>query len=134
MAACCYFGIDLGEGLDHYSLPLLTDGTPHSSSDLLYFFLMLSFTWTNYFKSISLLPFAFLDKNFLNPISLLFGQKYSKSNFNFAKRFRKKTIPNSVSTAKSFQFCNNILSPIFILNLKNSLLSTNTFHTVAAGV
>ena len=34
-AACCYFGVDLGKGLDHYSLSRLTDGTPYSSSDLL---------------------------------------------------------------------------------------------------
>ena len=37
MAACCYFGVDLGKRLDHYSLSRLTDRAPHSSSDLPYF-------------------------------------------------------------------------------------------------
>ena len=37
MAACCYFGADLGNGLNHNFPSRLTDGTPHSSSHLLYF-------------------------------------------------------------------------------------------------
>ena len=37
MAACCFFGVDLGKGHDHYWLSHLTDGTPYSSSDLLDF-------------------------------------------------------------------------------------------------
>ena len=87
--ACCYSGVDLGNGLDRNSLSRLADGTPYSSSDLLYFTLLLPFTWTNYPKSNSLSPFFFLDKNFLGPIPLLspLGQKYSKSNFNFTKIF-----------------------------------------------
>ena len=36
ISACCYFGVHLGKRLDHYSLSRLTDGTPHSSSDLFY--------------------------------------------------------------------------------------------------
>ena len=36
MAACCYFGADLGNGLDQNFPSRLTDGTRHSSSDLLY--------------------------------------------------------------------------------------------------
>ena len=42
-AACCYFGVDLGNGLDHYSLSRLRDGTSHSFSDLPYFTLLLPF-------------------------------------------------------------------------------------------
>ena len=68
MAACCYFEVDLRNLLYQYSLSRLTDGTPHSSCDLIYFTLLLPFTWTNYSKSNSLSPFC------------LFGQKLSKSN------------------------------------------------------
>ena len=64
MAACSYFGVDLGKKLDHFSLSRLTDGTSHSSCDLPYFTLLLPFTWTNYSKFNFFLPFAFLDRNF----------------------------------------------------------------------
>ena len=100
----------------HYFLSRLTDGSLHSSSDLLYFTLLLLFTWTNYFKSSSPSPFR------------LFGQKFSKSNFSSLFSSDKnilsptsmpqkdsKTIPNSVSAAKSVQSRKNILSPIFFL-------------------
>ena len=111
-AACFYFGVDLGKGLDHYSLSRLTDGTAHSSSDLLYFTLLLRFTWTNFSMSNSIshiLPFAqkfyrsnfrslfSLDKNIVSSTSIL--QKYSKTN------------PNSVLAAKTIQSRKNILSP-----------------------
>ena len=101
-----FFGVDLGNGLDHNSLSRLADGTPYSSSDLLYFTLLLPFTWTNYSQSPTpFLPFAFWTKIFSVQISLLsfffvqkfsqskfffsllFGRKYSKSNFNFPKLF-----------------------------------------------
>ena len=78
-------------GLDHYSLSRSADGTPYSSSDLLYFTLLLPFLLGQINSSPTHFPsFAFLDKKFLSPITLLllFGQKYSKSNFNFAKIFR----------------------------------------------
>ena len=97
-----------GKRLDHYSLSRLTEGTPHSSSDLVYVTLSYSlFIWTNYPKSnsLSLLcllgqifsqsnssSFSILDKINLCPTSIL--QKYSK------------TIPNSVLPAKSFQSLN----------------------------
>ena len=78
-AACCYFGVDLGKGLDHYSLSRLADGTPYSSSDLLYFILLLPFYLDKIILSpTTFLPFAFLDKNFLSTSPLLFlpfGQK-----------------------------------------------------------
>ena len=115
-AVCCYFGVDLGKELDHYSLSRLTDATPHSSSDLLYFTLLLPFTWTNYFESNSLSLFCF------------FGQTFCKSNFSSLFSLGKKilsptsfpqkcsrTIPNSVLVAKSFQFRKQFLSPIFFL-------------------
>ena len=91
-AACCYFGVDLGKRLDHNPLSRLADGTPYSSSDLFYFTLLLLFTWANYFKSNSLSPFCFLDKNFLSPSSIL--QKYSI------------TIPNSVLAANHSNLAN----------------------------
>ena len=135
MAACCYFGANLGNGLDHYSLSRLADGTAYSSSDLLYFTLHLPLTWTNYFKSKSFSPFCF------------FGQKFSKSNFSSLFPSDKnilspspipqkcsKTIPNSVLAAKSFQSWKNILSLIFFLTLKNSLFFAYPFHTLASGV
>ena len=122
MAACCYFGVDLGKGLDHYSFSRLTDGTLQSSSDLLYFTRLLPFTWTNYFKSNSFSPFC------------SFGQIFSKSNFSslfssdknilspvFIPKKYSKTIPNSVLAAKSLQSRKNILRPIFFLTRKDSL-------------
>ena len=103
-SACCFFGADLGKGLDQYSLSRSTHGTPHSCSDLLCFTLLLLLTWTNYFKSNSISPFCFFgqkfpksnsssllssDENILSPISI--SQKYSKSipqnHFSFAKIF-----------------------------------------------
>ena len=70
-----FFGVDLGKGLDHNSLSRLADEIPYSSSDLLYYTLLLPFTWTFYLKSNSLSPFS------------LFGKKFSKSNFNSAQIF-----------------------------------------------
>ena len=70
MAACCSFGVDPGKGHDDYSLSRLTDGTPHSSSDLLYFTHLIPFTWTNCSKSNSFSPFCFFGQNFLSPIPL----------------------------------------------------------------
>ena len=97
-AACCYFGVDLGNGLDHYSLCRLADGTPYSSSDLLHFTLLLPFL----LGQIILKPTPFLF--------LPFGQKLSKSNSSSLISSDKKilgptpilqkcskTIPNSVS-------------------------------------
>ena len=104
-AASCFSGVDLGKGLDHHSLSRSADGTPYSSSDLLYFTLPLPFYLDKFFRV--QLPFLFLPfwtkifysnscslfssvKNVLSPTSNL--QKYSKTN------------PNSVLAAKSFQF------------------------------
>ena len=102
MAACCYFGADLGNGLDHNFPSRLTDGTPHSSSDLLYFTLLLPFTWTIYSKSNSLSPSyswtKFFQVQFLFP--LLFGQNNSKSKLPllFALPGQKNSKCNSKST------------------------------------
>ena len=75
MAACCYFGADLGNRLDHYSLSRLTDGIPHSSSDLLYFTPLLPPIPLDkiILSPTPFLTVAFLDKNFLSPISFLFS-------------------------------------------------------------
>ena len=87
--ACCYFGVDLGNGLNHNSLSRLLVGTPYSSSDLPYFTLLLPLTWTNYYKSNSFSPFFFFDKIFpgLIPLFSSLRTKFSKSNFNFTKIF-----------------------------------------------
>ena len=90
MAACCFFGVDLRNGFDQYSFSRLADGTLYSSSDFLYFTLLLHFLLGLIISSPTpFLPFAFLDKNFLSPIPLLssLGQKFSKSNFNSAQLF-----------------------------------------------
>ena len=115
-AACCFFGDNLGKKLDHYSLSRLTDGTPHSSSESLYFTLLLPFTWTKNSMSSSLSP------------ACLFGPKLSKSNFSSLFSSVKSILsPTPISqnifiinfilrlTANSFQFYKNILSPIFFL-------------------
>ena len=89
-AACCYFGVDLGKELFLYSFSCLTDGIPHSSSDSLYFTLLLPFTSTNSSKSNSLSPFCLFGQKFSKSkvlFFLLFGQKYSRSNSNFTKHF-----------------------------------------------
>ena len=103
-AACCYFGVDLGKGLDHKLLPRFADGTPYSSSDLLYFNLLL------YSDKIILSPnsssLSSLDKKNLSPSPIL--QKCSKtfskcvlakfqSHFieNFLRKFQIVSSPNS---------------------------------------
>ena len=76
MAACCYLGADLGNGLDHNFPSRLTDVTPYSSSDLLYFTLSPSYSLgQNYSKSKFTLLFA------------LPGQKTSTSNSKSTKLF-----------------------------------------------
>ena len=69
MAACCYFGAHLGKGLDCYSLSGLTDGTPHSFSDLLHLILLLLSLGQTISSPTPFLPFDFLDKNILSSIS-----------------------------------------------------------------
>ena len=82
---------------DHYSLLRLTNGNFHSSSDLLYFTLALTFTWTNYFKSQSLSPFCF------------FGQKFSKSHFPSLFSSDKNTpSPTSIPQKHSKTFQNSV--------------------------
>ena len=92
--ACCYFGVDMGKRLDHYSLSRLTDGTHHSSSDLLYFTLLLPFTWTNCSKSNCLSHFC------------LFEQKFSKSNSS-SLFSSDKNIPSPTSSLQIFSFYDN---------------------------
>ena len=95
--------------------PVLADGTPYSSSDLL---TLLSFSLLlgqNYSKSNSLSPFNLLDNNFLSPIPLLLllAQKFSKSNSNFAKIFQdnskfclsRKFIPTWQKHSKTIPNC-----------------------------
>ena len=69
MAACCYFGADLGDGLDHNFPCHLRDGTPHSSSDLLYSFPPFYSLGQNYSKSNSSSLFS-SDKNIPSQNSL----------------------------------------------------------------
>ena len=128
-AACCYFGVDLGNGLDNYSLSRLTDGTPHSSSDLIYFTLLLPFYLDKLFH-VQLLFSLFVfctkfsksnffhlfssDKNILSPTSIL--QKYSK------------TFSKSVLVAKSVRSHKSNLSPISFLTWKKFLfLPANSY-------
>ena len=110
MAACCYFGVDLGNGLDHYSLSRLADGTPYSSSDLPYFTLLLYFD-----KNILSPKFSSLDK--IISVQLPFNKNKKSS----------KTNPNSVLAAKPFQFYKNNLSPTFFLSYKTSLFPPSNY-------
>ena len=77
-AACCYFGVDLGNGLDHNSLSRSADGTPYSSSDLPYLFALLFFS-------------LLLGRIILSPTPFLpfLGRKFSKSNSSFLSSWRK---------------------------------------------
>ena len=66
-AACCDFGVDLGNGLEHNSLSRSADGTPYSSSDLPYFFALLFFSLLLGQIIVSptpFLPFSSWTKNF----------------------------------------------------------------------
>ena len=108
-------------------LPVKTDGTPYSFSDLLYSSLL--FTWTNYFQSNSLSPFSSFKPNYskCNPFSFLcsFWTKNSKSNSNSTKRFWDYSI-----LCLSYKFTpilQKIPSPKTFLTHKNSLfLLTNS--------
>ena len=118
--------------LDHYSFSRLTDGTPYSSSDL---FTSLSILLgQNYSMSISLLTFAFFDKNFPSPnLSSLFSP--DKNLLSPTSLFQKKTIPNSALATKSSQSRKNILSKShFLSDLENFTLSAYELYTLAAGV
>ena len=152
-AEYCYFGVDLGNRLDHNSLSRFADGTRYSSSDLLYFTFLLHFTWIIYSKSNSISPFSLLDKIFLSPIPLLSSlrTKLCKSNFEFLKFFldisklclsqipiashRKysKTIPNCVLVKFQSHLIENIPRHFRITSLSIFSL-TYLFRTLAIGV
>ena len=103
MAACCYFGVDLLNQLDHNFPSRSTDGTPHSSSDLLYSFFLLPFTWTNYSKSNSISRFYSL------------GQSCSKSKISLLFALPGLKFPNAAPNLQK------IPTQIFLLTQKNSL-------------
>ena len=96
-AACCYFRVDLGYGLDHYSLSRLEDGTLYSSPDLLYFTLLLSF-WLGQklFKSNSSSLFS-SDKNILSPTPISQKKFLDNSKFSLSRKF----IPTSQKYSES---------------------------------
>ena len=111
-ASCCYFGFDLGNGLDRYSLSRLADGTPYSFSDLLYFTLLLPFYLGNLFQvqlPFSLLPF------WTKKVQFLFSSYKNILSLNSILQNYSKTFRNSVLAANSFPSRKNILSPIFFL-------------------
>ena len=92
MAACCCFRVDLRNALHHYSLSRFADGTPYSSSDLIYFTLLLPFFekiilsqtsfsfspfWTKNLLCPNFSSLFSLDKNVLSQASI--SQNYSKT-------------------------------------------------------
>ena len=91
--------------------------TPLLTCLTFYFTLLLPFTWTNYFKSNSLSPFFFVDKNFLSPIPPL-SFLLDKSILSPTSILQKypNTIPNSVLAAISFPLRKNILRQFLILS------------------
>ena len=117
MAACCYFGVDLGNWLDHNFPSRLTDGTLHRPSDLLYFSSFLPFTLLdNFFSksfSSSLSPSdkVILSQNSLS--TLLFLDKKVLSPTPSPQK-NSWTISFSVSAANPFQFYKKTLSPFFL--------------------
>ena len=84
-AACCHFGADMRNQLDHNFPSHSTDGIPHSSSHLLSSSRLLPFTWTTYSQFNSLSPFYSLGRNYSKSKFILlfapFGKKFSKSHF-----------------------------------------------------
>ena len=122
-----FFGVDLGNALDHNFPSRLTDGIPHSSSDLLYS-LFLPFTWTNYSNSNSLLLSwtKLFQVQFLFP--LLFGKKYSKSKFPLFFALPGLKILSPIPNLQKYPKSN------FLSDSEKFRLFANTFHTLATGV
>ena len=129
-AACCYFGVDLGNGLNHNSLSRLADGTSYSSSDLPYFTPLLPFYLDKLFQV--QLPFSILifgqkfskcnssslfssDKSIPSPTSIL--QKNSKTILNSVSR---KIIPISQNYSKSHFLSDLEKIPLFCLPISYS--------------
>ena len=112
-AACCDFGVDLRNGLDHYSLSRWTDGTPYSSSDLLYFNLLLHFYLDKLFQVQHPLSFLFFVQKFSksNSSSLFFVEKLILSPTSILQKY-PRTFSNSVWTAKSIRSRKNFPGPI----------------------
>ena len=130
-AACCYIGVNLGNGLDHNFLSHLTDGTPRSSSDLLYFTLLGPFTRTNYSKSNSLSPSYSLGQKHSMPDSSSFfssDKLFLSQNALFSLLFLDENIlsptPNPQEYSKSH----------FPSDLQKFPLFVHLFYTLATGV
>ena len=81
MAACCFLGVDLRNWFDHNFHSRFTDGTLHSSSDLLYSSLLLFFTRTIFSICNSLSPCYSLGRKFskTESSSLLSSDKIIRS-------------------------------------------------------
>ena len=128
------------KGLDHISLSRLTDGTPHSSTDLPYFTLLLPFYLNKLFQVQPLSLFCLFGQKiskFKFLFSFLLGQKYSKSNFNSTKIFqdnsnfclRRKIIPNLQKYSTSHFLSDLEKKPSFFLQtLYFCLRSLNGVH------
>ena len=113
MAACCYFGSDLGIGLDHNFPSQLTDGTPHSSSDLLYFTPFLPFTLLDKnFLSRFLLPSSLRTKVKIPSLICSSGSKNSKSHSKFAKKNSKSNLLSHFEKNSHFLLTHSILLPL----------------------
>ena len=129
MVACCYFGADLGNGLDRNGLDRNLNG--RDSSILFWLALLYSSSplyWTNYLSPTPFLLSTLLDKTILRPISLLFGQKYSQSKFPLLfALLGLKILSPTPNLQKKFPV------PFSFLKRKNSLFVC-TFHTLATGV
>ena len=121
MAACCYLGADLGDLLDHNFPSRLTDGTPHSYSDLLYF--------------TPFLPFTLLDQIILSPILLRFSlrTKYFLVkillHFAFPRQKILSLTPNPQKHSQSHSLSDLEKIPLFCLPISYSChWSLNSVH------
>ena len=129
MAACCYFGVDLRNQLDHNFLSRSTNGTPYSSSDLLASSL-LPFTWKYYPKSKSFSPFCSLEQNYAksNSCPLVFGHSYSKSKFPLLFALPGLKILSPTPILLKYYKSN------FVSELEKFPLFAYLFHTLTTGV
>ena len=135
MAACCYFGVDLGNWLDHNFPSRLTDGTLHRPSDLLYFSFFLPFTLLDkIFSKSNFSSFLFAQNISMSKIPLHFalpGQKSSKSNSKSTKKFLDNFI--LCLSRKSLPIVQKNSQPLFFW-LRKIPFFAYPFHTHATGV
>ena len=111
MAACCYFEVNLRNQLAHNFPSRLTDGTPDSSSDLLFSSLVLLVTLLDqlFWVQLPSFPLTLMDKvfsvKFIFPLSP-YLDNYSKSNSSSSSFLRTKLFQVQILSTYSSSWTN----------------------------